>query len=86
MKVKVSLSAMAEGICFQEVFSPSLHQSCKFDVSALYNGASVTTEVEVGRSSWMITVPVRAKGYCPLIIYCKLAGAVNHESDVEYTA
>ena len=86
MKVKVSLSAIADGICFEEVFFPSLQQSCKFDVSALYNGAPATTEVEVGRSSWMISVPVRAMAYCPLIIHCKLSGAMNHESDVEYTA
>ena len=53
-------------------------------VSALYNGAPVTTEVEVSQSSWMISVPVRAMVYCPLTIHCKLSGAVNHESDGEH--
>ena len=87
VKVKVSLSATAEGVCFEEVFYPSLHQSCKFDVSALYDGTPVSTEVEVGQSSsWMISIPVCAMGYRPLTIHCKLSGAVNHESDVEYTA
>ena len=82
-KVQVKVSLEVGGISFPELFPP-LHENCKLAVTALYNFATISTEVELGQSSWTIFVSVSETGYHSLIIRCKVLGAVTLESKVKY--
>ena len=88
VSVEVSLQFKTSG--FSQFF-PSLTHICetgKLNVTAAYCNENVSTEIRINQSSWKITVNLRRTfvNYFPLVIECKLSGAVSIADKITYKA
>ena len=88
--VSVEVSLQFNTYAFSQLFPP-FTRICEFgklNVTAVYNNEDVSTEIEINQSSWKIIVnlPRRTGFCCPLILECKLSGAVTIAHKITYRA